>query len=182
MVPLSAWKSESEDAEPIESTCMERGQSATDITSILASVRGWQRHDHYRHTSFQLQNTIMAYDNPPGMITAAVILEITTIACVALRFYTRWWKKSHVFTSDWLVLAAFICGTGLTIMQIYGKNFYIAVLSNRWHATGVAVKALAYPLNGTIEDPRAVTARLNEAKHVRIDRQGAMVRLPADRR
>jgi hypothetical protein len=80
----------------------------------------------------------MAYDNPAGMIAAAVILEIVTIVCIALRFYTRWWKKSQVFTSDWLILAAFICGTGLTVMQIYG----------------------------TIEDPRAVTGRLNKAKHV----------------
>jgi hypothetical protein len=73
----------------------------------------------------------MAYDNPAGMIAAAVILEIVTIVCIALRFYTRWWKKSQVFTSDWLILAAFICGTGLTVMQIYGKSFDIRMLSDR---------------------------------------------------
>jgi hypothetical protein len=33
--------------------------------------------------------------------------------------------------------------------------------------TGVSIKALAHPLNATIEDPRAVTGRLNKAKHVR---------------
>jgi hypothetical protein len=31
---------------------------------------------------------------------------------------------------------------------------------------GVAIKALAVPLNGTLEDVRAVTGRLNQAKHV----------------
>ncbi|KAF2826768.1 hypothetical protein CC86DRAFT_416502 [Ophiobolus disseminans] len=88
----------------------------------------------------------MAYDNPDGIIAAAVILEVLTAICVALRLYTRWWKKSKILTAGWLVAAAFVCGTGLTVMQIYG----------------VKIKALAHPLNGTIEDPRAVTGRLNK--------------------
>jgi hypothetical protein len=36
----------------------------------------------------------------------------------------------------------------------------------RLRQLGVSVKALGHPLNATIEDPRAVTGRLNKAKHV----------------
>jgi hypothetical protein len=66
----------------------------------------------------------MAYDNSAGIIAASVILEVLTLACVALRLYTRWWKPSRVLTSDWIILAAFVCGSGLTVMQIYGRIFY----------------------------------------------------------
>lgn len=62
-----------------------------------------------------------AYDDPAGIIAGFVVLEILTILCVALRFYSRGWKGQRIITSDWLILAAFIIGTGLTVLEIYGN-------------------------------------------------------------
>lgn len=63
----------------------------------------------------------MAYDNPSGLIAGSVVMEIVAAICVALRFYSRHWRKAPIIVADWLVLAAFVCGTGLTVMEIYGK-------------------------------------------------------------
>ncbi|KAI4861914.1 hypothetical protein F4820DRAFT_431981 [Hypoxylon rubiginosum] len=92
------------------------------------------------------------YDDPAGLIAGSVVLELLAIFCVGLRFYSRRWKGQHILTSDWLILIAFIIGTGMTVVEIYG----------------VKVEALAYPLGSTIEDPRAVTGRLNKAKHIEL--------------
>ena len=62
----------------------------------------------------------MAYDNPAAIIAASIIMEVVAATCVTLRFYTRWWRKTKVLVADWLILAAFLCGTGLTVMELYG--------------------------------------------------------------
>jgi hypothetical protein len=64
----------------------------------------------------------MGYNNPVGPIADSVMMEIIALLCVSLRFYTRRWKKTSILASDWLILAGFICGTGLTIMEIYGND------------------------------------------------------------
>ncbi|KAI0180667.1 hypothetical protein GGR52DRAFT_521182 [Hypoxylon sp. FL1284] len=92
------------------------------------------------------------YDNPAGLIAGSVILELLVILCVGLRFYSKRWKGQRILASDWLILVALVIGTGMTIVEIYG----------------VKVEALAYPLGATIEDPRAVTGRLNKAKHIEL--------------
>ncbi|OTA99108.1 hypothetical protein M426DRAFT_95697 [Hypoxylon sp. CI-4A] len=94
----------------------------------------------------------LRYDNPGGIIAGAVILEVLAILSVGLRFYTRRWKHQSVLVTDWLILAAFVFATGLTVIEIYG----------------VKVEALGYPLGSTIEDPKAVTGRLNKAKHLEL--------------
>ncbi|KAI1093973.1 hypothetical protein F5B19DRAFT_491014 [Rostrohypoxylon terebratum] len=94
----------------------------------------------------------LRYDNPGGLIAGSVILELIAVLAVGLRFYTRWWKRQRVLVSDWLILVASILATGMTVIEIYG----------------VKVEALGYPLGGTIEDPRAVTGRLNKAKHIEL--------------
>jgi hypothetical protein len=63
----------------------------------------------------------MAYDNPGGLIVGSVVMEIVAAVCVGLRFYSRHWRKALIIVADWLVLAACICGMGLTAMEIYGK-------------------------------------------------------------
>ncbi|RYC57229.1 hypothetical protein CHU98_g8984 [Xylaria longipes] len=79
------------------------------------------------------------YANPAGLIAGCVVLEVVAGVSVALRFITRRWKQQKVIHSDWLVLVAFIFGTGLTVLEIYG---------------------------GTLEEAAVVSERLNSAKHV----------------
>lgn len=93
-----------------------------------------------------------SYDNPAAIVAAAVILQTLTTACVALRFYSRRWKQQPHIISDWLILAAWVFGTGISVEILYG----------------VAHRAIGYPLGGTIEDPHAVTGRLNIAKHLEL--------------
>ena len=64
----------------------------------------------------------MKYDNGGAIIAVSVILEVLVLVCVGLRFYTRIWKKTSFIASDWLLLAATIFATGLTVMQIYGEK------------------------------------------------------------
>lgn len=65
----------------------------------------------------------MAYDNPSGIIAASVILQLISILCVALRFYTYRKKGVATSTTDWLILASVIGALGLTVMEIYGMIF-----------------------------------------------------------
>ncbi|KAK4189740.1 hypothetical protein QBC35DRAFT_492248 [Podospora australis] len=92
------------------------------------------------------------YDNPAAIVAAAAILQTLSTASVGLRFYSRRWKRQPYIVSDWLILAALVSGTGITAEMFYG----------------VAEKAMGYPLGGTIEDPYAVTGRLNRAKHLEL--------------
>ncbi|KAI1630546.1 hypothetical protein F4809DRAFT_636478 [Biscogniauxia mediterranea] len=92
------------------------------------------------------------YDNPGGLIAGSVIMEFVSALCVGLRLYLRKRKQQKMIVSDWLILVSFIFATGLTIVEIYG----------------VKVESLGYSLGGTIEDPRAVTGRLNKAKHIEL--------------
>ncbi|KAM0308221.1 hypothetical protein ACHAO8_010203 [Botrytis cinerea] len=94
----------------------------------------------------------MAYDNPGGIIAAAVILELLAISFVTLRFLSNHRKGINNTATDWLILAALICSTGLTVIQIYG----------------ISQHALAYPLGGTLDDAKAITGRLNKAKHIEL--------------
>ena len=63
----------------------------------------------------------MPYNSPRGMIAASVILELLAVFCVACRFLSRRKKGVNLATDDWLIFAALIGGTGLTVMEIYGK-------------------------------------------------------------
>lgn len=62
------------------------------------------------------------YNSPGGIIAAAVITEVLAVSCVGLRFYSRRWKRQKITTSDWLILVALVIGTGLAVMEIYGKH------------------------------------------------------------
>ncbi|KAI8962345.1 hypothetical protein F5Y11DRAFT_323189 [Daldinia sp. FL1419] len=94
----------------------------------------------------------LQYDNPGGIIAGSIILEVIAVLAVGLRFYTRRWKHQSVLVTDWLILVALVFATGLTVIEIYG----------------VKVEALGYPLGSTIEDPMAVTGRLNKSKHIEL--------------
>ncbi|KAK0737602.1 hypothetical protein B0T21DRAFT_168395 [Apiosordaria backusii] len=89
------------------------------------------------------------YDNPDALVAGTVIMQLVSTLCVALRFYSRRWKCQQFIASDWLVLAAYVFGTGLSVMMLWG----------------VSQKAMGYPLGGTIDDPAAVNDRLNKAKY-----------------
>lgn len=61
-----------------------------------------------------------AYDDPAGIIAGSVVMWILALASVTLRFYSVKWRHQRFTASEWLILAAFVFGTGLTVMEIYG--------------------------------------------------------------
>ncbi|KAF2008699.1 hypothetical protein BU24DRAFT_497874 [Aaosphaeria arxii CBS 175.79] len=79
----------------------------------------------------------MAYDNPPGLIAAAAIVQTIVYVVVALRFQTRHKHGRKYHPSDWLILLAAFLSTGLSIIQIYGS----------------AVGRLGVPVHGSIGSP-----------------------------
>ncbi|CAI6332771.1 unnamed protein product [Periconia digitata] len=115
----------------------------------------------------------MKYDNGASILATSVILEVIVLVCVGLRFHTRIWNKTSFIVSDWLLRAATIFATGLTVLQIYAghprdlTDSVVSMLMRCLHE-GVYIKALAEPLNGSIEDQRAATGRLNKAKHIEL--------------
>jgi hypothetical protein len=62
-----------------------------------------------------------AYSSRGGVIASVVVLQLFSSICIGLRFYTRFWRRQSILVSDWLVLAAFVCATGLSVMEIYGS-------------------------------------------------------------
>ncbi|KAL2272311.1 hypothetical protein FJTKL_06956 [Diaporthe vaccinii] len=92
------------------------------------------------------------YDNPGGLISGSVIMWIMTVLCVGLRFGHKLRDHQRFFASDWLILAAWLFGTGLTVLEIYG----------------IAIKSLGYRIGAAILEPTAVTGQLNKAKHIQL--------------
>ncbi|KAI1415272.1 hypothetical protein F5Y13DRAFT_196630 [Hypoxylon sp. FL1857] len=92
------------------------------------------------------------YDNPAGLIFGSAFMWLMTVLCVSLRFSNKIRERQRLTASDWLVLAGWIFGTGLTVLEIYG----------------VAVKSLGYRIGATLIDPTSVTGQLNKARHVGI--------------
>ncbi|POS76104.1 hypothetical protein DHEL01_v205499 [Diaporthe helianthi] len=92
------------------------------------------------------------YDNPQGLIAGSVIMWVVTTLCVGMRFSQKLRDRQRFFASDWLIVAAWIFGTGLTILEIYG----------------VAIKSLGYKIGAAILDPTAITGQLNKAKHIQL--------------
>lgn len=60
------------------------------------------------------------YRSRSGVIVSTIALQLISSLCIGLRFYTRFWKRQAILVSDWLVLAAFVCGSGLSVLEIYG--------------------------------------------------------------
>ncbi|KAH6646656.1 hypothetical protein BKA67DRAFT_649924 [Truncatella angustata] len=92
------------------------------------------------------------YDDPSGLIAASVILWLLTVLCVALRFSLKLHERQPLRVSDWLILASWLFGTGLTVLEIYG----------------IAIKSLGYRIGATLIDPASVTGQLNKAKHIQL--------------
>ncbi|KAK4170120.1 hypothetical protein QBC43DRAFT_679 [Cladorrhinum sp. PSN259] len=90
-----------------------------------------------------------SYDDPAAIVAGTVVMQVVSTLCVGLRFYSRRWKHQSCIVSDWLILAAWVFGTGLSFLMLYG----------------VSRKSMAYPIGGNIWDPKAVNGRLNRAKH-----------------
>lgn len=61
------------------------------------------------------------YDNPAGLTAGSVILELIASFCQGLRFYSRSRADPEIITSDWPILAAFVFGARMTVLEIYGK-------------------------------------------------------------
>ncbi|KAL1867924.1 hypothetical protein Daus18300_006199 [Diaporthe australafricana] len=92
------------------------------------------------------------YDNPGGVIAGSVIMWILTVLCVGLRFGHKLRDNQKYHASDWLILTAWVFGTGLTVLEIYG----------------VAIKSLGYRIGAALLEPTAVTGQLNKAKHIQL--------------
>ena len=65
------------------------------------------------------------FNNPGGIIAAAVILEIASVSIVALRLFSSHRREVRFTISDWLILASLVGATGLTAMEIYGIDFHL---------------------------------------------------------
>ncbi|KAF2475184.1 uncharacterized protein BDR25DRAFT_331759 [Lindgomyces ingoldianus] len=90
------------------------------------------------------------YHSRAGIVVGTLALQLISSTCVILRFYTRFWKRQPVLISDWLVLVAWVCGSGLSVMEIYG----------------VAVNAFAVPLNTTSHLSQGLNERLKNVQHM----------------
>lgn len=71
------------------------------------------------------------YQSKAGIIVGTLVLQVISFIFICLRFYTRHWTKKAILVSDWLLLIAFICATGLSVMEVYGKRCvrFISVIS-----------------------------------------------------
>lgn len=65
------------------------------------------------------------YDNPAGLIAGSVVLWLVAFLCVSLRLGSKIRERQSPLISDWLILAGWCFGTGLTILEIYGKSIII---------------------------------------------------------
>ena len=65
----------------------------------------------------------MPYNNPGGIVAASVILEIIAVGCVCLRLMAVKRVGMSFSVSDYLIVSALVCATGLTVMEIYGMLF-----------------------------------------------------------
>lgn len=77
----------------------------------------------------------MAYDNPDGLIAAAVIVQILVIAMIVSRFVSHKIRNLKYHTSDYLIIVAGVLSTALAIEQIYCK--YLEVRQGRRQQKGL---------------------------------------------
>ncbi|KAI1268770.1 hypothetical protein F5Y18DRAFT_422995 [Xylariaceae sp. FL1019] len=89
------------------------------------------------------------YDNPVGIAVGTVVMQLVSSICVGIRFYMRRMRKQSILVSDWLILTTLVLATALTISEL----------------VGIGLKALAYPIGGTLADPSIVSERLNQTKY-----------------
>lgn len=61
----------------------------------------------------------MAYDNPHGLIAAAVIVQTLVLLMIGSRFVSHKMKGLKLHTSDYLIIVAGLLSTALAIEQIY---------------------------------------------------------------
>ncbi|KAL1596496.1 hypothetical protein SLS60_009143 [Paraconiothyrium brasiliense] len=61
----------------------------------------------------------MAYDNPHGLIAAAVIVQTLVLLMITSRFVSHRMKGLQLHTSDYLIIVAGLLSTALAIEQIY---------------------------------------------------------------
>lgn len=71
-----------------------------------------------------------AYDNPSGIIAAAIVLQLIATTAVALRFYSTYKKKPPWEASEWLILGAWFSSLSLVGMEIYGKLIQFLFLAH----------------------------------------------------
>lgn len=61
----------------------------------------------------------MAYDNPHGLIAAAVIVQTLALGMIISRFASHKQKGLKFHVSDYLVIVAGVLSTALAVEQIY---------------------------------------------------------------
>lgn len=60
------------------------------------------------------------YDYPSDLIAGSVVMWVITATVFGLRMYSVKWMRQNFTFSEWLISAAFVLGTGLTVMKIHG--------------------------------------------------------------
>lgn len=61
------------------------------------------------------------YDNPGGLIAGTVVMWLMTVLSVGLRIGSKIRERQKLLASDWLIIAGWIFGTGLAVLEIYGQ-------------------------------------------------------------
>jgi hypothetical protein len=70
----------------------------------------------------------MAYDDPDGLIAAAVIMQALVLLMISSRFVSHRMNGIKIHTSDYLIIVAGILSTALAIEQIYCTYFNLATI------------------------------------------------------
>ena len=67
----------------------------------------------------------MAYDNPDGLIAAAVIVQALVLLMIGARFRSQRKRGLKMTISDYLIIAAAVLSTALAIEQVYGRILFV---------------------------------------------------------
>jgi hypothetical protein len=70
----------------------------------------------------------MAYDNPDGLIAAAVIMEALVLLMIGSRFVSHRMNGIKMHISDYLIIVAGVLSTALAIEQIYCTYSKLAMI------------------------------------------------------
>ncbi|KAI1120932.1 hypothetical protein F5Y10DRAFT_289117 [Nemania abortiva] len=92
------------------------------------------------------------YEDPAGLIASSVILWLLSTLCIVLRLWNRGRVRQSYLAADWLVLAGWVFGTGLSILEIYA----------------VAVKSLGYKTGTAPTDPTSMSQELRKAEQIQL--------------
>jgi hypothetical protein len=76
---------------------------------------------------------MVAYDNPPVLVTTAIIVQLLATACVVLRIQSGRKLRTPFEASEWLIIGALGLSFALTVLEIYGVFVSIFISEEGLH-------------------------------------------------